>query len=124
MDKQKYNQIRDCLRQLIKGTPFEGKVFFVGGCCRDDLMGLEIKDIDMAVNLPSGGIRLAEWLREQGHTTRSTVVYPAYQTAMFHLKAFPDEELEVVQTRKEKYNDPACRNPETEASQEGMTISL
>ena len=113
MDKRKYNQIRDCLRQLIKGTPFENKVFFVGGCCRDDLMGLEIKDIDMAVNLPSGGIRLAEWLKEQGHTTHGIVVYPLYQTAMFHLRAFPDEELEVVQTRREKYNDPICRNPET-----------
>lgn len=49
MDKRKYNQIRDCMRQLIKGTPFENKVFFVGGCCRDDLMGLEIKDIDMTI---------------------------------------------------------------------------
>ena len=28
MDKRKYNQIRDCMRQLIKGTPFENKVFF------------------------------------------------------------------------------------------------
>ena len=44
MDMRKYNQIRDCMRQLIKGTPFENKVFFVGGC-RD----IEIKDIDMAV---------------------------------------------------------------------------
>ena len=113
MDKNKYNQIRECLRQLIKGTPFENKVFFVGGCCRDDLMNLEIKDIDMAVNLPSGGIRLAEWLKEQGKTTHGTVVYPAYQTAMFHLKAFPDDELEAVQTRNEKYNDHGCRNPET-----------
>ena len=86
MDKNKYNQIRDCLWQLIAGTPFENKVFFVGGCCRDDLMGLEIKDIDMAVAMPSGGIRLAEWLKEQGHTTHSTVVYPLYQTDMFHFK--------------------------------------
>lgn len=113
MDKRKYNQIRNCLRQLIKGTPFENKVFFVGGCCRDDLMGFEIKDIDMAVNLPSGSIRLAEWLKEQGYTTHGTVVYPVYQTAMFHLKAFPDDELEAVQTRKEKYNNHGCRNPET-----------
>jgi len=101
------------LRQLIKASPFEDKVFFVGGCCRDDLMGLEIKDIDMAVNLPSGGIRLAEWLKQQCATTYGTVVYPAYQTAMFHLMAFPDVELEAVQTRKEKYNDHGCRNPET-----------
>ena len=113
MNKRKYNQIRDCLRQLIKGTPFEGKVLFVGGCCRDDLMGLDIKDINMAVAIPSGGIRLAEWLRDNGHTTHGTVTYPVYQTAMFHLKAFPDEELVAAQTRREKYNDPSCLNPET-----------
>lgn len=88
-------------------------MFFVGGCRRNDLMGLEIKDIDMAVNQPSGSICLAEWLKEQGHTTHGTVVYPVYQTAMFHLKAFPDDELEAVQTRKEKYNDHGFRNPET-----------
>lgn len=113
MDEKKYNQIRDSLRLLIAGTPFENKVFFVGGCCRDNQMGMEIKDIDLAVNLPSGGVRLAEWLRDAGHTTHDVVVFPAYQTARFNLKAFPDEELEAVQTRKEKYNDPSCRNPET-----------
>ena len=47
-----YINIRKKLKELIKGTPFEGKVLFVGGCCRDELMGLEIKDIDMAVTCP------------------------------------------------------------------------
>ena len=32
---------------------------------------------------------------------------------MLHLKAFPEVELEFVQTRKEKYIDHTCRNPET-----------
>lgn len=110
---ERYLSIRKKLKELIKGTPFEGKVLFVGGCCRDELMGMEIKDIDMAVNLPLGGIRLAEWLQENRHTSRKIVTYPTYQTAMFHLKYFPDVELEAVQTRKEKYTDTQSRNPIT-----------
>ena len=32
---------------------------------------------------------------------------------MFHLKYFPEVELEAVQTRKEKYTDAHSRNPVT-----------
>lgn len=32
---------------------------------------------------------------------------------MLHLKAFPDVELEFMQTRKEKYIDHSCHNPQT-----------
>lgn len=113
MNIELYLSIRKKLKELIAVTPFEGKVLFVGGCCRDELMGLEIKDIDMAVNLPLGGIRLAEWLQKNRHTARKIVTYPTYQTAMFHLRDFPDVELEAVQTRKEKYTDAQSRNPVT-----------
>lgn len=113
MNKERYIQIKDFLRELIKGTEWEGNVFAVGGCVRDELMGSEIKDIDMCVSLPSGGVRFAEWLRDNGHAMKGVTVYPNYGTAMLHLKAFPDVELEFVQTRKEKYIDHSCRNPET-----------
>ena len=76
-------------------------------------MGSEIKDIDLCVSLPSGGVRFAEWLRDNGYTQKGVTVYPNYGTAMLHLKAFPEIELEFVQTRKEKYIDHTCRNPET-----------
>jgi putative nucleotidyltransferase with HDIG domain len=95
------------------GTEWEGHVYTVGGCVRDELMGSEIKDIDMCVSLPSGGVRFAEWLRDNGHSMKGVTVYPNYGTAMLHLKAFPEVELEFVQTRKEKYIDHSCRNPET-----------
>jgi poly(A) polymerase len=80
---------------------------------RDELMGSEIKDIDLCVSLPSGGVRFAEWLRDNGYAMKGVTVYPNYGTAMLHLKAFPEVELEFVQTRKEKYIDHTCRNPET-----------
>ena len=113
MNKERYEQIKDYLKGLIACTEWEGHVFTVGGCVRDELMGGEIKDIDLCVSLPSGGIRFAEWLCDNGHTHKGVTVYPNYGTAMLHLKAFPDVELEFVQTRKEKYIDHTCRNPET-----------
>lgn len=106
-------KIKEHLRTLIQGTEWEGHVYTVGGCVRDELMGSEIKDIDLCVSLPSGGIRFAGWLRDNGYTYKGVTVYPNYGTAMLHLKAFPDVELEFVQTRKEKYIDHTCRNPET-----------
>ena len=113
MKRELYIQIKDFLREVICGTDFEGHVMSAGGCVRDDLMGLEIKDIDMCVSLPDGSIRFAEWLKEQGLLTKGVTVYPNYGTAMLHLRAFPDVELEFVQTRKEKYIDHSCRNPVT-----------
>lgn len=113
MNKERYEQIKDYLKGLIACTEWEGHVFTVGGCVRDELMGGEIKDVDLCVSLPSGGIRFAEWLCDNGHTQKGVTVYPNYGTAMLHLKAFPDVELEFVQTRKEKYIDHSCRNPET-----------
>lgn len=113
MKQEKYTQIKDYLRDLIKGTEWEGHVFAVGGCVRDEIMGQEIKDIDLCVSLPGGGVRFAEWLRDNNHALKQVTIYLSYGTAMLHLKAFPDVELEFVQTRKEKYIDHSCRNPET-----------
>jgi len=113
MKTEKYIQIKEYLRDLIKGTEWEGHVFAVGGCVRDEIMGQEIKDIDLCVSLPGGGVRFAEWLRDNNHALKQVTIYLSYGTAMLHLKAFPDVELEFVQTRKEKYIDHSCRNPET-----------
>ena len=73
MKKERYIQIKDFLKGLIVGTEWEGHVFTVGGCVRDEIMGLEIKDIDMCVSLQGGGIRFAEWLRDNGHMTKGVI---------------------------------------------------
>lgn len=113
MNKEKYNEICSCLKNIIVGTKWNGHLFAVGGCCRDYLSNREIKDIDLVIDLPNGGIEFAEWLEKNGFTKGSVVTYPHFGTAMFHLKEFPDVELEVVQTRKEAYRDMETRNPET-----------
>ena len=52
------------IRALIKGTKFEGVTYVVGGFVRDTLMGETSNDLDIVVNLPSGGIDLANTLTE------------------------------------------------------------
>ena len=115
MKIEKYYKIINYLRDIIKDREFDGHVYSVGGCERDKHLGLqEIKDIDLVVDLKDGGIRFARWLKSRGLMKNGNiVVYENFGTAMFKLDAFPDEEIEVVHTRKETYRDKNSRNPET-----------
>lgn len=113
MDLLRYEEICAYLRSLIKDTKWEGKVYAVGGCCRDMIMGREIHDIDLAVNLPNGGIEFAEYLHHKKLTVGKPLVFPRFGTARTHLKRFPADEIELVQTRKEKYTDKNSANPST-----------
>ena len=114
MTEGKFHKIILYIKDLIKGTKFNGKTYVVGGAVRDLLMNKEIKDIDIVVELPSGGIDFANWMEENGYTHGSVVTYPTYGTAMFRLNKYPEVEIECVQTRKEQYKDKNSRNPETE----------
>ena len=115
MKIETYYKILDYIKNVIKGREFDGHVYSVGGCERDKHLGMnEIKDIDLVVDLKDGGIRFARWLHSMGLIRNGNiVVYENFGTAMFRLSAFPDEEIEVVHTRKETYRDKNSRNPET-----------
>lgn len=112
MTKDKFLEITGRLRDLIAGTPFEGVTYAVGGSVRDYVMGNEIKDIDLVVAAPNGGVGLAAFMEKSGATCGKVVTYPAYGTAMFRLREFPGYEIECVQTRGEQYRSDS-RNPET-----------
>lgn len=114
MHKTDYFKITRYLKEIIQNTEYEGHVYVVGGAVRSEIMDENIKDIDLVVDLPNGGIGLANWLKDNGYVSGSVVVYPTYGTAMFHLDKFKEEEIEVVHTRKEQYKDKNSRNPETE----------
>ncbi|MBD5232587.1 MAG: HD domain-containing protein [Bacteroidales bacterium] len=111
MTDKTYNGILAFLRDLIKDTPWEGNVFAVGGCCRDTVMGTLVKDVDLAVSLPDGGVEFACWLHKKGLTIGEPVLFTKYGTGRLTLKAFPDDEIELVQTRREKYDDRTKRDP-------------
>lgn len=112
MTKQKYEEIVGYLKKIIEGTSWEGKVFTVGGCLRDALMGHDIHDVDLAVAVPDGGVLFPIWLEKKGLTLVPPTLYRRFSSSRLRLKAFPEEEIEVVQTRREQYTDENSRNPE------------
>ncbi len=112
MTSKLYHIICEWLRDLIDGTQWEGHVFAVGGCCRDEYMGFEIKDIDLAVDLPMGGVKFARWLSRRHLTSGYPTYFIRYGTAKLRLRRFPDNEIELVQTRKEQYTRETSRCPE------------
>lgn len=112
MTTKLYHVICEWLRDLIEGTPWEGHVFAVGGCCRDEIMGFEIKDLDLAVDLPMGGVKFARWLQKKRLIAGHPTFFVKYGTAKLRLRRFPEEEIELVQTRKEQYTRETSRCPE------------
>ena len=108
-----YREIIEYLRKIIKDTEWEDKVFSVGGCVRDLLLKKEIKDIDLVVEVPEGGLKFTEWLKKNSFLKGDPVLYPNYGTSMFRLNDYPEYPIEAVCTRKERYPDPKTRNPET-----------
>ncbi|MBP5457969.1 MAG: HD domain-containing protein [Paludibacteraceae bacterium] len=113
MTEDTFREVINRLSYIVDKTDFEGHVYAVGGCVRDSILGREIKDIDICVDLPDGGIRLAQYIHDGNNTCGGIVTYPSYGTAMFRLLTHPDVEIECVQTRKECYRDENSRNPET-----------
>ena len=112
MTREDFKEITKYIGSIIKGTSFEGHVYAVGGSVRDFYMGNDIKDIDLVIDFPHGGVDFANWCKEQGYT-KTVVIYETYGTAMFKFKQYPDEEIECVMTRGEKYLDKDSRNPVT-----------
>lgn len=100
------------LTKLVKESPYKGKVFLAGGYVRDELMGLEPKDIDLVIEMPDGGIAFATWVTKKLNIYSSTnpVIFPRFGTAKFNLRGIKwkrqdlsDIDIECVMTRKEKY---------------------
>lgn len=110
-NQDRYSKICTYLRDLIEGTQWQGHLFVVGGCCRDMVMGRPIHDLDLTVDLPLGSVEFAKWLRSKRLTIGEPLVFGRYSTARLHLKKFPDEELEIVQTRSDKYGPHNVHDP-------------
>lgn len=110
MERELYYKIKEKLNEYLKDSPYLDKTCCVGGCIRDLLLGEEIKDIDLVVELPRGGISLANYLEKLGVLSHSPVVYQNFGTAQFRLSDFPDYGIESVQTRNEKYIPRELRN--------------
>ena len=110
MTREEFKKITEYIGSIIKGTSFENHIFAVGGSVRDFYMGNDIKDIDLVIDLPNGGVDFANWCKEQGYT-KTVVIYETYGTAAMKIL---NQDIECVMTRGEKYLDDGTRNPTVE----------
>lgn len=121
--KNREELVLQFIGNLIQGSPFEGKVFLAGGAVRDEMLGLAVKDIDLVVNLPDGGIVFAEWIaRETGSFKQgiNPVIFPNFGTAKFNLRGvvcdgedLSEIDIEAVMPRTEVYVE-SSRKPEVQ----------
>ena len=109
----KFVTITEYIKDIIRGTQFENHVFAVGGSVRDLHMKRPIKDIDLVIDIENGGVEFAKFCMDSNLLTHDVVIYERFGTAMFKFLMFPDDEIECVMTRGEKYPDRNSRNPET-----------
>lgn len=110
------------LANTIRGTEWEGHVLLAGGAIRDELMGNDVKDIDLVVDAPDGGIEFANWIcKLLGiYSQANPVTFPRFGTAKFNLRGINHNgvdlskiDIECVMPRTEKYTD-GSRKPDVE----------
>lgn len=108
-------QVIQAIKDIIKLTEFENKVYLAGGYVRDEILGVPSKDIDLVVNMPNGGIKLAEYFcNSELHLLgvkkgQDLVIFQRYGTAKF---TFMGQAIECVAPRKEVYSEDS-RKPIT-----------
>ena len=99
------------IRELTRGTSYEGKLFLVGGIVRDKVMGRPpTEDVDIV--LEGDALELARFLHDKGIADHKPVTYPRFGTAMVTISGHT---VELVSARKESYA-PTTRKPEVELS--------
>ncbi|MBX3118603.1 MAG: HD domain-containing protein [Fimbriimonadaceae bacterium] len=103
------NSSVESILQAIQGTHYAGQLWLVGGCVRDELLGLpEPTDIDIVTELEVEP--LVEMLDKAGIAESLPVTYPRFGTAMVKIESIP---VEFVRARKESY-DADSRKPNVE----------
>lgn len=109
------------LRDMVKGSEWEGKVFLVGGFVRDELLGKEPKDADIVVGKDQGGPAFNIWLAKKLGIYKpdsNPLTFPTFGTSNLRLDGviwngidFTGETVDCVMFRKEQYHDEKTRKP-------------
>lgn len=107
---EEFKTIHQLLASHIRESEFANNVFYVGGCVRDMILNNPIKGIDICVQMPNGGIRLAEFLTKKlgiYQLGSNPISYPQFGTSCFRIRsAIPqlgDVVINLVQSSKFPY---------------------
>lgn len=109
MKKIELEKIIQLIANEILASEFENNTYLVGGYVRDLLLKNELNDLDFVVNLPQGGVKLANYLYKKRLCSRP-IIYKRFGTAMVQISG---HKVEFVMTRSESYQ-AKNRHPEVE----------
>lgn len=110
--REEYNKIVEKLKELVKSFGL-GSTYMVGGCVRDEILGLLPKDIDLVIDYPNGSDIFVDFLKDNfSNICSGFTKYPKYGTSKFTLCYDIDSfiDIECVIPRVESY-DNCFRKP-------------
>ena len=99
----------DQIAEALRGTPFDGRAWLVGGAVRDELLGRKAgNDLDIVVI--GDAAKAAKILWDKKVASIPPVTYPRFGTAMVRVG---QTDIEFATARKESYQE-GSRKPEVE----------
>ncbi len=100
------------LREATRNSPYEGRLYLVGGLLRDRLLGLPAPN-DLDLVLEGDALELAQFLYDKKLSQHYPVLYPRFGTAMIHVsgEGGVSSMVELVTARAEQYQ-PDSRKPD------------
>jgi len=113
-------------KEILPSSPFSNHVFAVGGYVRDEIMGLNSKDLDVVIDVKGGAKNLAKYIHSLFPAETSTPRqlgkgYPIWFIAFkedveFEGKTYRTSgaEIDIAETQKEGFPDPDSRQRDVE----------
>lgn len=115
---------------ILPDSPFYGKIFLVGGCVRDELLGERYSDLDLLINLPNGQKDFVEYMcRTFPDTCKGPFYYQRYGTTAMdvvidrtttlvecvepHIEAYAEDGVTLLETRFCTLEEDAMRRDYT-----------
>jgi len=108
----RYALLANKIKEAIKGTAFEGKIYLKGDAIRDQLIGIERDDYELpfviVVATPNGGISFASWIVYKNSCMvggQNPSINIQKGTAKFKLNSDPDiGDITLAARQSKKYN--------------------
>jgi len=111
-------------------SPFYGKIFLVGGCVRDELLGERYSDLDLLINMPNGQRDFVEFMcQTYPDTCKGPFYYQRYGTTAMdviidnsttlvecvepHVEAYEEDGVTLIETRFCSLEEDASRRDYT-----------
>lgn len=111
-------------------SPFYGKIFLVGGCVRDELLGERYSDLDLLINMPNGQREFVEFMcQTYPETCKGPFYYQRYGTTAMdviidnsvtlvecvepHVEAYEEDGVTLIETRFCSLEEDASRRDYT-----------